>query len=76
MKKRRRDGHVEEGASCTPVPRRSKIAPAVDLEVELARARDYLAANRADFLVRSVKARLALPDCEITVMAGPLLKED
>ncbi|NHZ89534.1 hypothetical protein F2P45_10980 [Massilia sp. CCM 8733] len=75
MKKHTRDGHVEQSVSDTPIPRRSKIAPAVDLEVELARARAYLAANRADFLVRSAKARLALPDCEITVMAGPVPEE-
>ena len=76
MKKSVPNRRVKHALSGVARPKRTGEIPPADLETEVARARAYLEANRADFLIRSAKARLVLPDCEVTAMIGPVPKED
>lgn len=76
MKKSVLNRRVKQAVTTVVRTNRSGEIPPADLETEVARARAYLEANRADFLIRSAMARLMLPDYEVTAMIGPVPQQD
>ncbi|NHZ99368.1 hypothetical protein [Massilia sp. CCM 8734] len=76
MKKSVLNRRARQALSSVARSNRTGEIPPADLETEVARARAYLEENRADFLIRSAKARLMLPDCEVTAMIGPIPQQD
>lgn len=76
MKKLVLDSRVKRAVSRAPASGQSGASAVANFSQEVDRARAYLAANRSQFSVRSAKARLALSGSDVTLMVGPVPRQD